>query len=165
MEATSAIIVGLAFTAEHARKITVPGGFGFLVPQREGDHSQLLACTFVDQKFHSRVPDGGILLRAFFGGRAAAELLGESDGALTALALKRLAEVLGPLPSPDFSVVRRWPLSLPQYAVGHLERMANLEDLVAAHPGLHLTGNAYYGVGVPDMVRMGREAARRAGRP
>jgi oxygen-dependent protoporphyrinogen oxidase len=58
--------------------------------------------------------------------------------------------------------VRWWPASLPQYAVGHLARMVRLEALVAKHPGLHLAGNAYYGVGLPDMVRMGREAARRA---
>ena len=159
MEATSAIVVALAFTPEQAREVSVPRGFGYLIPQHRGGESQLLACTFVDQKFSHRVPEGGILLRAFFGGDAAAALLNESDEALTALALQRLSEVLGPLPSPRLTVVRRWPWSLPQYAVGHLERMARLERVVAGFPGLRLVGNAYYGVGLPDMVRMGREAA------
>jgi len=160
MEATSAIVVALAFSAERAREVSVPRGFGYLVPQHGGGESQLLACTFVDQKFSHRAPEGCILLRAFFGGDAAAALLNESDEALVTIALRRLFEVLGPLPSPRLTVVRRWPWSLPQYAVGHLERMARLDRMVAGFPGLRLVGNAYYGVGLPDMVRMGREAAR-----
>jgi protoporphyrinogen/coproporphyrinogen III oxidase len=164
LEATSAIVVALAFRPEQARKLTIPPGFGYLVPQTSASHSQLLACTFVNQKFSHRAPEGGVLLRGFFGGDTAAALLNESDETLAALALRRLADVLGPLPSPHISIVRRWPLSLPQYAVGHLERMAQLEALVNRFPGLHLIGNAYHGVGLPDMVRMGREAARRAAR-
>jgi oxygen-dependent protoporphyrinogen oxidase len=162
IDATSAIVVAFAYSPEQARGLTIPPGFGYLVPQQREADSQLLACTFVNQKFPHRVPEGGVLLRAFFGGDTAAGLLGESDDALAALALRRLREALGRLPSPAFSVVRRWPLSLPQYAVGHLERMARLEGLVGDFPGLHLVGNAYYGVGLPDMVRIGRSAARRA---
>ncbi|MGB0124706.1 MAG: protoporphyrinogen oxidase [Silvibacterium sp.] len=164
MEATSAIVVAVAFTPEQTRGLKIPRGFGYLVPQHRGTDSQLLACTFVDQKFSHRAPDGGILLRGFFGGDVAEALLNENDETLTTLALQRLSDVLGPLPSPHLSVVRRWPLSLPQYAVGHLERMARLEALVGSFPGLHLAGNAYHGVGLPDMVRMGREAARYAAR-
>lgn len=162
METTSAIVVGLAFAPEQARGLKIPQGFGYLVPQERGDNSQLLACTFVNQKFSRRVPEGGALLRAFFGGDTAAALANESDEALSALALQRVSEVVGPMPAPLFSVVRRWPLSLPQYAVGHLARMKRLDKLAAGFPGLQLVGNAYYGVGLPDMVRMGREAARRA---
>jgi len=71
-----------------------------------------------------------------------------------------LEELLGPLPTPIFSVVRRWPRSLPQYRVGHLERMAELEALVDEQPGLWLLGNAYRGVGLPDLIRDARVAAR-----
>jgi oxygen-dependent protoporphyrinogen oxidase len=158
IDATSAVVVALAFSAG----IAVPPGFGYLVPPQPDVDPQLLACTFVHQKFPHRVPEGGALLRAFFGGDTAAALLNESDAALTELAMQRLAEVLGSLPPPEFSIVRRWPWSLPQYAVGHLKRMAELENLVTSHPGLYLAGNAYYGVGLPDMVRMGRAAAIRA---
>lgn len=161
MEATSSIVVALAFTADQARGLSIPRGFGYLVPQRDSKDPQLLACTFVDQKFSDRVPHGGVLLRAFFGGDTAAALLSASDEMLAALALRRVSDVMGPLPMPYLSVVRRSPLSLPQYAVGHLERMAHLETLVDSLPGLRLVGNAYYGVGLPDMVRMGRDAARR----
>ena len=125
----------------------------------------LLACTFVDQKFSHRAPEGGVLLRAFFGGASAPLLLDSSDDEIIALAHRQLSALLGPLPTPSFTVVRRCPRSLPQYAVGHLERMLRLEERVRALPGLQLIGNAYYGVGLPDLVRQGSEAARRVGTP
>lgn len=155
IDASSAIVVALAFPA----KVGVPPGFGYLVPQRGNGESQLLACTFVDQKFPHRAPAGARLLRAFFGGESAVALMNERDDALAALAMQRLSEALGPLPQPHITIVRCLPWSLPQYAVGHLERMAELERLVKSFPNLHLIGNAYYGVGLPDMVRMGRSAA------
>jgi oxygen-dependent protoporphyrinogen oxidase len=165
MDASSAIVVALAFSPEIAKSLRIPRGFGFLQPQsRSADRSntpQLLACTFVDQKFSHRVSDGGILLRAFFGGASAPLLLGSPEEEIVALAVRQLSVLLGPLPTPSFTVVRRWPRSLPQYAVGHLERMARLEGRIQALPGLQLIGNAYYGVGLPDLVRQGREAARR----
>jgi protoporphyrinogen/coproporphyrinogen III oxidase len=162
MDASSAIIVALAFHPEQAKTLNIPSGFGYLVPQQSGSDSQLLACTFVDQKFPHRTPEGGVLLRGFFGSHAAEALMNESDATLITLALRRLSEVLGPLPTPHITIVRRLPFSLPQYAVGHLDRIAHLEALVKNFPGLHLIGNAYYGVGLPDMIRMGREAASRA---
>jgi oxygen-dependent protoporphyrinogen oxidase len=149
MEASSAAIAALAF----GESFELPRGFGFLVPK--GEASSLLAATFVDQKYAERVPEGGRLLRAFFGG----ELAG-SDEEIAALTLAELKKILGPLPEPVFSVVRRWPKSLPQYEVGHLERMAELDGLVRDWPGLWLLGNAYRGVGLPDLIRDVRAAAR-----
>lgn len=163
IDSTSAIIVALVFTPEQAGDLRIPPGFGYLVPQQPNPATpQLLACTFVNQKFPHRAPNGAVLLRAFFGGDTAAALLHENDETLTQLATQRLAETLGPLPAAHFAIVRRWPHSLPQYDVGHLDRMARLEKLVANFSGLYLVGNAYQGVGLPDMVRMAREAARRA---
>ncbi|QNI32894.1 protoporphyrinogen oxidase [Alloacidobacterium dinghuense] len=166
MDASSAIVVALAFAPEIAKSLRIPPGFGFLAPQSRSAAERssvpsLLACTFVDQKFSHRVPEGGVLLRAFFGGASAPLLLDSPDDEVTGLALRQLSSLLGQLPEPSFTVVRRWPRSLPQYAVGHLERMARLEERVRALPGLELIGNAYYGVGLPDLVRQGREAARR----
>ena len=164
MDASSAIVVALAFTPEIAKSLQIPRGFGFLVPQSSGtdrqNAPQLLACTFVDQKFSHRVPEGAALIRAFFGGESAPLLLDSSDDEIVALAQQQLSSLLGSLPQPSFTVVRRWPRSLPQYAVGHLERMKRLEEQVRAFPGLQLIGNAYYGVGLPDLVRQGREAVR-----
>lgn len=162
MQASSAIIAAFAFQPEQARALQIPTGFGYLIPPKSGETNQLLACTFVHQKFPHRAPEGGALLRAFFGSNAAESLLDTSDETIAALALKRLSEALGPLPAPHFTVVRRWPLSLPQYAVGHLPRIAELEALAQTFPGLYLAGNAYHGIGVPDAIRTGREAARHA---
>jgi len=164
MDATSAIVVALAFTADQAKNLRIPRGFGYLTlqrPRHTAPDPDLLACTFVDQKFPHRAPEGAVLLRGFFGGDAAPALLGESDAQLTSIVHRQLARTLGPLPDPAISIVRRWPLSLPQYAVGHLTRMEQLAALTASIPGLHLIGNAYHGVGVPDMIRLGRDTARR----
>jgi protoporphyrinogen/coproporphyrinogen III oxidase len=160
-QATSAIVVALAFSAAHMR---IPRGFGFVVPQSLANETrsahQLLACTFVDQKFPGRVPEGAVLLRAFFGGHSGEALLGETDDTLVERARLQLSRVLGPLPEATETVVRRWPHSLPQYAVGHLERMAELESILSTMPGLHLLGSAYHGVGLPDLIRQGRTLAR-----
>jgi oxygen-dependent protoporphyrinogen oxidase len=160
--ATSAIVVGLAFAPEQAARLRIPRGFGFVVPQAKtnGEDYPLLACTFVEQKFPGRVPSGAVLLRAFFGGHSGEALLDEPDDRLIERARLQLGPVLGPLPQTAETVVRRWPLSLPQYSVGHLDRMAELESLLAATPTLRLVGSAYYGVGLPDLVRQARSAAR-----
>lgn len=171
---SSAIVVALAFSAEQALSLQIPRGFGFLVSrhgQTDGNlrHSgtletlaqqALLACTFVDQKFPHRAPDGAVLLRAFLGGPAAPALLQEDDATLCALTHAALGNILGSLPEPITTLVRRWPDSLPLYAVGHLERIAKLESWAAKFPHMRLIGNAYRGVGLPDLIRDGRSAAR-----
>lgn len=135
--------------------------------------SLLLACTFTDQKFPHRVPPNGRLVRAFFGGAAADRIARCNNDEIAAIARLELARVLhagapvsGPAPTPApvpvLTVIRRWPNSLPQYAVGHLDRVGELESRLRAHPGLVLLGNALHGVGLPDLVRDAREAARTA---
>ncbi len=156
MEASSAVVVGFGF--DDASKAPVPEGFGFLVPA--GSDSLLMACTFMDQKFDDRVPEGGRLLRAFFGGKAAERLMGCGNDETAAVTRMELARILGPLPEPQLTVVRRWPRSLPQYGVGHLERMAELHNRVTELNGLWLLGNGYRGVGLPDLVRDSRAAVR-----
>ena len=155
MDASSAVVVAFGFP--QAERLSVPPGFGFLVPPGSG--SRLLACTFVDQKFADRVPHGGRLLRAFFGGAVAERMMHCRNDEAAAIARLELAGILGPLPEPQITVVRRWPRSLPQYSVGHLERMAELDARVKAFAGLHLLGNGYRGVGIPDLVRDAGAAA------
>jgi protoporphyrinogen/coproporphyrinogen III oxidase len=161
IEGSSAVVVGFGF----AQGFALPQGFGFLVPPRAGvaAGSSLLAGTFMDQKFAHRVPEGGRLLRGFFGGATADGMLRRSDAEITALARKELEAVLGiALPEPVVTVVRRWPKALPQYAVGHLERMAELDGRVRGLGGLWLLGNGYRGVGLPDLVRDARAAVGEA---
>lgn len=173
-QSSSAVVIAFAFQPERAAHLRIPQGFGFLTPQRElaaansGEDAEsiaqraLLACTFVDQKFPYRAPEGGVLLRGFFGGPLAPALLPQTDDALAALAHSALARVLGPLPAPDLTIVRRWPDSLPLYTVGHMDRMTRLQARVSRQPALRLIGNAYHGVGLPDLIRSGRRTAREA---
>jgi oxygen-dependent protoporphyrinogen oxidase len=155
MDASSAVVVAFGFD----RPMELPPGFGFLVPPDASAGDSLLAATFVDQKFDGRVPAGGRLIRAFFGGKTGARLLTAPDATIIALARSQLDSILGSLPQPIVTVVRRWPRSLPQYSVGHLERMAKLDERVLAIGKLWLLGNGYRGVGLPDLIRDARAAA------
>jgi len=172
-EASSATLICLVWPAQPVEDpgvrlgapLTIPPGFGFLVPKPPSALSpepSLLACTFVDQKFPHRAPAGAHILRAFFGSGSTEHFATASDAEVAAAALHQLRSIMGPLPDPDptFTTVRRWPRSLPQYEVGHLDRIAQLDDLVARLPGLTLLGNAYRGVGLPDLIRDARAAAR-----
>jgi protoporphyrinogen/coproporphyrinogen III oxidase len=156
MDASSAVVVGFGFA--NAANFTIPPGFGFLVPPGSG--SLLLAATFMDQKFPDRVPENGRLVRAFFGGAAAERLMRCGNDETASVARLELARILGPLPEPQVTVVRRWPRSLPQYSVGHLDRMAELTNRVQIIKGLTLLGNGYHGVGLPDLIRDARDAVR-----
>lgn len=160
MDASSAVVVALAYEAERARGMEIPEGFGYLAPPQDAGEESLLACTFVNQKFGHRAPEGGVLLRAFFGSRAAQALMGAGDAEVMERARAQMGLALGELPEASFGLVRRWPLSLPQYAVGHLDRMRELEARVLGLAGLRLLGNSYYGVGLPDLMRRARGAVR-----
>jgi oxygen-dependent protoporphyrinogen oxidase len=158
-EASSSLIVALGYTGEAARSIALPMGFGLLVAE---PGASLLACTFMHQKFAARVPSGGVLLRAFFGSAVADALSAQADAAIVTEAEARLTQILGPLPPrAGLTVVRRWPRSLPQYAVGHLTRMRRFEDAIRTIPRLAVTGNSYRGVGLPDLIRDATAAAHR----
>ncbi len=132
-------------------------GTGFLVPRAE--RRRLMACTFVGAKFPHRVPADKITLRCFFGGAGNDSVLDQSDESLIAIAREELRAILGLTAAPIFTSVSRWPRSMAQYIVGHGERLKEIESHAAAVPGLHLAGNAYTGIGIPDCIRMGRQAA------
>jgi oxygen-dependent protoporphyrinogen oxidase len=134
-------------------------GTGFLVPRIE--RRRLMACTFVGTKFPHRVPADKITLRCFFGGSGNDAVLDEPDDSLIAIAREELRAILGLTAAPIFTGVYRWPRSMAQYIVGHGARLKEIESRAAAIPGLHLAGNAYMGIGIPDCIRMGRQAATR----
>jgi len=125
-------------------------GFGFLIPRRE--RKRLVACTFMATKFPFRAPQDRILLRCFLGGLP-------DDEALLPSVLEELRETIGLKGDPLFTRVYRWPLSMAQYMVGHQDRVSAIEVRLRLHQGLHLAGNAYHGIGIPDCVRMGKQVA------
>ncbi|GIW01023.1 protoporphyrinogen oxidase [Roseiflexus sp.] len=133
-------------------------GYGLVIPRSE--QTWINACTLSSVKFRHRAPDEYLLLRCFVGGSRRPELLARDDDDLVRLAQSDLRAVLGITAAPLLTRVYRWHNGNPQYDVGHLERIAALEALCPA--GLLLAGAAYRGVGVPDCIKQGREAARRA---
>jgi oxygen-dependent protoporphyrinogen oxidase len=132
-------------------------GFGFLVPKRE--RRRLVACTWVGTKFSHRVPKNRVVLRCFLGGADDPQVLDEPDETLAVSVREELRDIMGVTEEPSFTHIARWPRSMAQYTVGHRQRVEQIESRVRAIPGLHLAGNAYHGIGIPDCVRMGKQAA------
>ena len=133
-------------------------GMGFVVPAVE--QRNLIACTFSSVKFAGRAPAGKVLLRAFVGGALQQEQALWPDAKLQDAVLRDLWQLLGLTGTPALCHVSRHSSAMPQYHVGHLARVERLEAAVRRWPGLALAGNAYRGVGVPDCIRNGDEAAR-----
>ncbi len=156
---SSSVTIALAYDAAQvaARGRALPPGFGFLVPRSEG--KRMLAGTLVHHKFAGRAPEGGLLLRAFLGGTTDEAALELSDEGVLRVVRQELREILGLDAEPLFALIYRWPRSMAQYEVGHLERVQEIEYLRQGLPGLYLIGNAYGGIGIPDCVRAGKEAA------
>lgn len=152
---SSSMTVALGFDIRDISNI--PKGFGFLVPKKE--RKRLVACTFVGNKFRNREAENVLLVRCFLGGASDEAVLAESDESVTQLVTDELKGFVGITIKPLFSRVHRWPKSMAQYTVGHQDRLQGIEANLAAIPGLYVAGNAYRGIGVPDCVRMGKEAA------
>jgi oxygen-dependent protoporphyrinogen oxidase len=155
---SSSITVGLGYGREVRQSL--PPGFGFLVPRSEG--KRLLAATFVHNKFPHRAPEDRALLRCFFAGSSAENVGRLSDDAIVAMVRNELQQILGLRATPLFARVYRWKSAMAQYGVGHLERLDRIERLRQQLPGLALAGNGYRGIGVPDCVRSGQQAAAQA---
>ncbi len=158
---SSSITVGLGYDRDVRRSL--PPGFGFLVPRSEG--KKLLAATFVHNKFPHRAPEDRALLRCFFAGKNAEDVWSLSDDSIIGIVRNELQQILGPQMNglradPLFARVYKWKSAMAQYGVGHLDRLDRMERLRQQLPGLALAGNAYRGIGVPDCVRSGRDAAK-----
>lgn len=153
---SSSITVGIGYDRDVRQSL--PPGFGFLVPRSEG--KRLLAATFVHNKFPHRAPDDRALLRCFFAGVNAENVWPLSDDQIIGIVRSELQQIIGLRAEPLFARVYKWKSAMAQYSVGHLERLERIERLRQQLPGLALAGNAYRGIGVPDCVRSGREAAK-----
>ncbi len=136
-------------------------GYGYVIPRREG--REALACTWTSTKFPHRAPKGYALLRVFVGRAGQEDAIPWDREALVAIARRELAQTLGITAAPLFAEVFIWPQAMPQYTLGHLERVQAAEQALAPWPNLALAGNAYRGIGIPDCIRSGREAVRELG--
>jgi oxygen-dependent protoporphyrinogen oxidase len=133
--------------------------FGAVVPRVE--QRSLLAASFPGVKFPPRAHPELVPIRAFLGGALHPDAMSQTDDELAALAARELRELLQLRGEPVETHVARWPSSMPQYRVGHVQQADAIDRLAAAHPRLELAGNAYRGVGIPQCIRSGREAAQR----
>jgi len=131
-------------------------GFGFVVPRLE--KRRLVACSFASVKFPDRAPAGEALLRVFLADGA---VPAGDEAAAIACARAELWETLRIEAAPRIARAFHWPRAMAQYEVGHLERVAEIESRLERHVGLALAGNGLRGVGVPDCIRSGEQAAER----
>ncbi|MBI5971412.1 MAG: protoporphyrinogen oxidase [Deltaproteobacteria bacterium] len=134
-------------------------GFGFVVPKTE--KRRIMAATWTSVKFDYRSPDDAVLIRCFVGGSKNAELVSLSDAEMLGMVREELKDIMGIDAEPMLARVFRWFNSMPQYTVGHEERVAAIEALVSKHPGLYVTGSAYHGIGISDSVRNAEITAKK----
>jgi protoporphyrinogen/coproporphyrinogen III oxidase len=147
----SAIVIVLAF------KNVQREGFGWLVPASERKFA--LACTYINNKFANRSPADHLLVRLFVGGHQAGKWMNQSDEQIVDMALMDLKRISQISEAPILNRVFRWPNSMPEYAVGHQNKMEQLKKLARAEASLFLSGNILRGVGMPDCIAQAKETA------
>ena len=166
-------LAGLCDTIPYASTATVAFGYrrdqvahalngsGFVVPRSE--QSALLACTWVSSKWPGRAPEGHVLLRAFLGGGRDPHRLDRSAEDLIHTAREALTDILDITGEPVFAPrLYRWTRQSPQFEVGHLDRVAAIEERLASVPGLFVAGSGFRAIGIPDCIQDGRDTAARA---
>lgn len=153
----SSAIVVLAF-----RTAELPGpldGYGYVVPRNA--NRPVMATTWLSSKWPGRAPADMTLVRGFVGRAGQEDILDRTDERLTDLLRGELSTVLGITAAPVLSRVVRWDRGMPQYTLGHPDRVAAVEQALARHPRLAIAGNAFQGVGIPDCILSGERAAAR----
>ena len=157
IEYASTATVTLAYReAELPRRLE---GYGYVIPRREGH--QALACTWTSTKFPHRAPEGYALIRVFIGRAGQEEDIPWDEAGLSAIARAELRRTLGIQAKPLLERIYRWDKAMPQYNLGHPERLERIENQLKHYPALALAGNAYQGIGIPDCIRSGELAAER----
>ena len=149
----------ISFAFEESEIGIDTNAFGVLCPAVE--KRSLLAATYSSTKWPGRAPAGKVLLRGFMGGPHNQKVMEKSDEEIAAIALSDMRTILGinPKAEPLFSKFFRWTQGMPQYTIGHLDRVARIEERTDATSGLALAGGAYRGVGIPNCIENGENAA------
>ena len=132
-------------------------GFGFVVPAKE--NRSILACSFSSIKFAGRCSGEKVIMRIFMGGELAPDMWQLPDDELLKMAIADLRVYLGLSGSPERHWIKRWPQSMPQYDVGHLALARSIEQSLSNLVGVHYAGAGLRGVGVPDCITSGDNAA------
>ena len=151
----STATIAMAYPAEQVAGVVE--GFGFIVPRIEG--RDLIAATWTSLKWPHRAPAGQVLIRCYVGGVGRETILQLNDTELMARVRAELSVLCGITANPTYVEVNRWWKAMPQYTLGHLNRLSQLDAALSRYPGLVLTGAGYRGVGIPDCIRDGAVAA------
>lgn len=154
IEYVTTATVSMAFRKEDLPPLK---GYGYIIPQ--GEDSKALACTWTSTKWANRSPEDHMLVRVFVGRIQDAERLPEDAVSLAAIAREEICSTMGIELEPVKTWVFRWEKAMPQYNLGHPERLEEIERLMESHPTLALAGNGFGGIGMPDCIRSGIEAA------
>lgn len=157
IEPAGVAVVGLAFRTDRFR--TPPDGYGYLVVP--GEDLPILGALFESNLFPGRAPEGQTMVRVIMGGADRPDLLTRSDADLAGLAMGALDKTHGLASGPERTWVIRQDASIPQYAVGHMALLADLDRRLAANPRLYLAGNGYRGVSVASLTEDAERIAAR----
>ncbi len=134
--------------------------YGFIVPKIA--NRRIMAVTWSSIKWDHRAPEEMVLLRAFVGGAHRQELVDQGDQEMLTMVREELNTIMNISSPPQKSWIYRWPQGMPQYIMGHLEHLAAIDKITASHKGLYLAGAGYRGIGIPDCINQGRQAAVKA---
>ena len=135
-------------------------GFGYLIPKKEG--KAILGTLWDSSIFAHRAPKGSVLLRSMMGGATNPGAIDLADSEVQARVEGDLREIMGITAPPDFVRIFRHRRAIPQYIAGHGGRLQAIAERLDALPGLFLTGNAFFGVGLNDCVHASNQVAARA---
>jgi len=155
IENSSAIVINFLFEQDDLPDDLE--GFGFVVPEIE--QRSILACSFISAKFVNRAPKGTVSMRVFLGGSLNHDLMLLDDDHLVSMSLHELQSYLQTKAEPVQHWLKRWPSSMPQYKVGHGALIDKIRKRMQSYPTLALAGNSYDGVGIPDCIQSGYDAA------
>ena len=155
IETASSAIVVMGIDTKYLQQSF--NGYGIIYPHSDG--GDVIALSFSSNKFAGRAPEGKVLVRCFIGGALRGELVDRDDAELIAIATRQMSESIGLGGSPDFADVFRWRNCMPQYHLGHLDRVTAIDATAASYKSLAFCGNSYHGVGIPACIASGNRAA------
>ncbi|MCA9498216.1 MAG: protoporphyrinogen oxidase [Nitrospira sp.] len=133
-------------------------GFGFVVPRKE--QRPLLAATWTSLKWPDRSRAGETLIRCYIGGRGRETVLEQDDNSLVECVRRELTSMVGITAIPTYTEIHRWRQGMPQYVLGHQDRLTKMQESLAHSPGLYVTGAGLYGIGIPDCIREGTKVGK-----
>ncbi|MEC3606490.1 protoporphyrinogen oxidase [Bacillus glycinifermentans] len=157
MVSTSVANVALGFPEEAVKM--EHEGTGFVI-SRNSDFS-ITACTWTNKKWPHTTPEGKVLLRAYVGKAGDESVVEQSDNEMVRIVLEDLKRIMKIEGEPEMTCITRWNEAMPQYHVGHKERIKKVrEGLQTSYPGIFVTGASFEGVGIPDCIDQGKQAVK-----